>query len=152
MLSTIQAHLSERVGRADLRLFEAICEHAPSDLDANQSTLHLDKAQVLAALRESECKDVSSETVRSRIKHLNKAFTAIGRDVYGTEEAVLTISSRKDSIVLKLLPVMVRCWKDCKDDKADRFLSMLSMFVHVVVSIFKKVSHSIFDDASRSNL
>ena len=152
MLSTLQAHLGEHVGRADLRLFKAICARAPSDLDVNEPTLHLDKAQVLAALREIEGKDVSPGVVRSRIRNLNKAFTAIGRTDYGTEEAVLTISARKDSIVLKLLPVMVRCWKDCKDDKADRFLSMLSMFVHVVVSIFKKVSHSIFDDASRSNL
>ena len=110
-------------------------------MDANQTTLHLDKAQVLATLRKIESKDVNPEVVQSRIKHLNKAFIAIGRDVYDTEEAVLTISFRKDSIVLKLLPVMVRSWKDCKDDKADRFLSMLSMFIHVIVSIFKKVSH-----------
>ena len=102
MLSTLQHPLSEHVGRADLRLFEAILAHAPSDLDANQPTLHLDKAQVLAALREIEGKDVSPEVVRSRIRHLNKAFTAIGRDVYGLEGAVMTISSRKDGIVLHL--------------------------------------------------
>ena len=142
--STLQDHLGEHVGKANLRLFKAICAHAPPDLDANQSTLHLNKAQVLAALREIEGRDVSPEIVRSRIRHLNAALTAIGRDVYDTEEAVLTISSRKDSIVLKLLPVMVRSWKDCKDDKADRFLSMLLMFVHAAVSIFKKASHSIF--------
>ena len=136
--SRLEDHLGEHVGKADLRLFKAICQHAPN-LDANQSTLHLNKAQVLTALREIERRDVSPEVVRSRIKHLNAAFIAIGRDVYGTEEAVLTISYRKDSIVLKLLPVMVRCWVDCKDDKVDRFLSMLSMFVHVVVSIFKKI-------------
>ena len=141
IFNTLQDHLGEHVGKADLRLFEAICEHAPPDMDANQTTLHLDKAQVLDALREIEGKDVSPEVIRSRIKHLNAALTTIGRDVYDTEEAVLTISSRKDSIVLKLLPVMVRSWKDCKDDKADRFLSMLSMFIHVAVSIFKKASH-----------
>ena len=102
MLSTLQAHLSKRVGRADLRLFEAICAHAPSDLDANQPTLRLDKAQVLAALREIEGKDVSPEVVRSRIRNLNKAFIAIGRADDGIEEAILTISSRKDRIVLEL--------------------------------------------------
>ena len=102
MLSTLQHHLSEHVGRANLRLFEAILAHAPSDLDVNQTTLHLGKAQVLAALRKIEGKDVSPEVVRSRIKHLNKALIAIGRDVYGLEGAVMTISSRKDSIVLEL--------------------------------------------------
>ena len=132
MLSTLQAHLGEHVGRADLRLFEAICAHAPSDLDANQSTLHLDKAQVLAALRKIEGKDVSPEVVRSRIKHLNKAFTAIGCDVYCLEAAVMTISSRKESIVLELLPVMVRCWADCKDDRVGRFLSISSMRARVL--------------------
>ena len=104
MLSTLQAHLSEHVGRADLRLFEAICAHAPSDLDANQTTLHLGKAQVFAALREIEGKDVSPEVVRSRIKHLNAAFIAIGRADYGLEGAIMTISSRKDRIVLNLSP------------------------------------------------
>ena len=102
MLSTLQAHLGEHVGKADLRLFEAILAHAPPDLDANQSTLRLNKARVLAALREIEGKDVSPEVVRSRIRHLNGAFPAIGRDVYGLEGAVMTISSRKESIVLEL--------------------------------------------------
>ena len=111
MLSTLQHPLSEHVGRADLRLFEAILAHAPSDLDANQTTLHLDKAQVLAALREIEGKDVSPDVVRSRIRHLNAAFIAIGRDVYDLEGAVMTISSRKDSIVLKLSPAAAELTK-----------------------------------------
>ena len=102
IFSILQDHLSEHVGKADLRLLEAILAHAPSDLDANQTTLHLNKAQVLAALREIEGKDISPEVVRSRIKHLNAAFTAIGRADYGLEGAVMTISSRKDRIVLHL--------------------------------------------------
>ena len=102
IFSILQAHLGEHVGKADLRLFEAILAHAPSDLDANQTTLRLNKAQVLSTLSEIEGKGVSPEVVRSRIKNLNKAFTAIGRAVYGLEAAVLTISSRKDSIVLNL--------------------------------------------------
>ena len=102
ILSILQDHLGEHVGRADLRLYKAICAHAPPDLDANQTTLRLDKAQVLAALREIEGKDVSPEVVRSRIRHLNAALIAIGRDVYGLNEAVMSISSRKDSIVLEL--------------------------------------------------
>ena len=102
ILSTLLHPLSEHVGKADLRLFEAICAHAPSDLDANQTTLHLHKAQVLAALREIEGKDVSPEVVRSRIRHLNAALIAIGRDVYDLEGAVMTVSSRKDRIVLHL--------------------------------------------------
>ena len=118
MLSTLQAHLSEHVGRADLRLFEAICAHAPPDLDANQSTLHLGKAQVLVALREIDGKDVSPEVVRSRIKHLNKAFIAIGRSVYGLEGAVMTISSRKDRIVLKLSSAAAEL---IKTDKIKKF-------------------------------
>ena len=101
IFSILQDHLGEHVGKADLRLFEAILAHAPSDLDANQTTLHLDKAQILAALREIEGKDVSQEVVRSRIKHLNAAFIVIGRHVYRIKEAVMTISSRKDSIVLE---------------------------------------------------
>ena len=132
MLSTLQAHLSEHVGRSDLRLFEAICARAPSDLDANQTTLHLNKAQVLAALRKIEGKDVSPKVVRSRIRHLNAALIAIGRDVYRIKEAIMTISSRKDSIVLELLPVMVRCWADCKDDRVGRFLSISSMRARVL--------------------
>ena len=83
IFSILRDHLGEHVGQADLRLFEAILAHAPSDLDANPPTLHLNKAQVLAALREIEGKDVSPEVVRSRIKNLNKAFTAIGRADYG---------------------------------------------------------------------
>ena len=118
ILRTLQAHLSEHVGKADLRLFEAICAHAPSDLDANPPTLHLDKAQVLAALREIEGKDVSPEVVRSRIRHLNAAFIALGRADYGLEEAILTISSRKDSIVLKLSPAAAELIKTDKIKKA----------------------------------
>ena len=118
MLSTLQHPLSEHVGRADLRLFEAILAHAPSDLDANQTTLHLDKAQVLAALREIEGKDVSPDVVRSRIRHLNAAFIAIGRDVYDLEGAVMTISSRKDSIVLKLSPAAAELIETDKIKKA----------------------------------
>ena len=118
MLSTIQAHLSEHVGRADLRLFEAICARAPSDLDANQITLHLGKAQVLAALREIEGKDVSLEVVRSRIRHLNAALIAIGRDVYGLEGAIMTISSRKDRIVLNLSPAAAELIETDKIKKA----------------------------------
>ena len=104
MLSTLQHPLSEHVGKADLRLFEAILAHAPPDLDANQTTLHLDKTQVLAALRKIEGKGVSPEVVRSRIRHLNAALTAIGRADYDLEGAVMTINSRKDRIVLKLSP------------------------------------------------
>ena len=102
IFNTLQDHLREHVGKADLRLFEAICAHVPPDLDANQPTLHLDKAQVIAALREIEGKDVSPEVIRSRIKHLNAALIAIGRTDYGLEGAVMTLSSRKESIVLEL--------------------------------------------------
>ena len=101
IFNTLQDHLGEHVGKADLRLFEAILAHVLSDLDVNKPT-YVNKAQVLATLREIEGKDVSPEVVRSRIKHLNKAFIVIGRAVYGLEGAVMTISSRKDSIVLEL--------------------------------------------------
>ena len=102
IFSILQDHLGEHVGQADLRLYKAIYEHTPSDLDANQPTLRLNKAQVLVALREIEGRDVSPEVVRSRIRHLNVALIAIGRDVYGLKEAVMTISSRKNSIFLEL--------------------------------------------------
>ena len=118
IFATLQSHLGEHVGQADLRLFEAICAHAPSDLGANQPTLHLGKAEVLAALREIEGKDVSPEVIRSRIKHLNKAFTAIGRADYGLEGAVMTISSRKESIVLKLSPAAAELIETDKIKKA----------------------------------
>ena len=118
MLSTLQHPLSEHVGQADLRLFRAILEHEPSDLDANLPTLHLDKAQVLAALRKIEGKDVSPEVVRSRIRHLNVALIAIGRADYGLEGAVITISSRKDRIVLKWSPAAAELIETDKIKKA----------------------------------
>ena len=108
ILNTLQSHLGEHVGRADLRLFEAILKCAPSDLDASKPILSLDKDQVLNSLREIEGKDVSAEVVRSRIRNLNVALTVIGRDFYNIEEAILTIRSQKDSIVLELPPPAVR--------------------------------------------
>ena len=104
ILNTLQSHLGEHVGRADLRLFEAILECAPSDLDASKPILSLDKDQVLNSLREIEGKDVSADVVRSRIRNLNVAFTVIGRNIYKIKEAIMTISSRKKTIVLDLPP------------------------------------------------
>ena len=108
ILNTLQNYLGEHVGRADLRLFEAILECAPSNLDASKPILSLDKDQVLNSLREIEGKDVSAEVVRSRIRNLNVALTVIGRDFYNIEEAILTVRSQKDSIVLELPPPAVR--------------------------------------------
>ena len=108
ILNTLQNYLGEHVGRADLRLFEAILKCAPSNLDASKPILSLDKDQVLNSLREIEGKDVSAEVVRSRIRNLNVALTVIGRDFYNIEEAILTIRSQKDSIVLELPPPAVR--------------------------------------------
>ena len=104
ILNTLESHLGEHVGRADLRLFKAILACAPSDLDIDELPLSLDKTRVLAALREIEGKDVSADVVRSRIRNLNVAFTAIGCDVYKIKGAIMTISSRKKTIVLDLPP------------------------------------------------
>ena len=101
ILNTLQSHLGEHVGRADLRLFEAILECAPSNLDASKPILSLDKHQVLNSLREIEGKDVSADVIRSRIRNLNVALTVIGRDFYNIEKAILTVRSQKDSIVLE---------------------------------------------------
>ncbi len=108
ILNTLQSHLGEHVGRADLRLFEAILKCAPSNLDASKPILSLDKDQVLNSLREIEGKDVGAVVVRSRIRNLNAAFTAIGRNIYKIKGAIMTISSRKKTIVLDLPPAAAK--------------------------------------------
>ncbi len=104
LLRKIREPVAERVGRAELRLFEAILATAPSETDPGKGTISLDKAQVLDALARAEGKAVSDEVIRSRLKKLRAAFTEIGREGHGVDDGFLTLSARKDRLVLTWSP------------------------------------------------
>ncbi|MEM6942634.1 MAG: NACHT domain-containing protein, partial [Pseudomonadota bacterium] len=100
-LTFLHDPLAEHVGRADLRLFEAMIAVAPAS-QANEREITLSKPAVLDALERQEGRALTLEALRQRIHNLNEALGRVGLETFALSGDFLTIRSRKDRIVLEL--------------------------------------------------